>query len=254
MPWRDLPERYGPYTTAYNRFNRWSRRGIWKQIFDTLASKCGDGASAKAVAPHLRQGLDLSRPHGNMSIMVRPMVTNLRCTARDEMLSHRAIPRFDRRRLPIKTLTCPPDRRRSAMGFNRRKMEDRRTTASFTAACRRAARPRSRFLRTPTTWLPCGIIQADADAFLADNRRSQIRMCPLLGTPSIGVKCALRAKSNDHDGTEVFEHKRRSPSAEADEVKSGGCRTSLIYWRLRSRQISGPGFFLYLFTIASALI
>src|SRR4029077_5084832 len=42
MPWRDLPERYGPYTTAYNRFNRWSRRGIWKRIFDTLASKSSD--------------------------------------------------------------------------------------------------------------------------------------------------------------------------------------------------------------------
>ena len=42
MPWRDLPERYGPCTTAYNRFNRWSRRGIWKQIFDTLASKSRD--------------------------------------------------------------------------------------------------------------------------------------------------------------------------------------------------------------------
>lgn len=42
MPWRDLPERYGPYTTAYNRFNRWSRRGIWKWIFDTLASKSRD--------------------------------------------------------------------------------------------------------------------------------------------------------------------------------------------------------------------
>jgi transposase len=25
IPWRDLPERYGPYTSAYNRFNRWSR-------------------------------------------------------------------------------------------------------------------------------------------------------------------------------------------------------------------------------------
>jgi transposase len=24
-PWRDLPERYGPYTTVYNRFNRWRR-------------------------------------------------------------------------------------------------------------------------------------------------------------------------------------------------------------------------------------
>ena len=42
MPWRDLPERYGPYTTAYNRFNRWSRRGIWKRIFDRLASRSRD--------------------------------------------------------------------------------------------------------------------------------------------------------------------------------------------------------------------
>ena len=42
MPWRDLPERYGPYTTAYNRFNRWSRRGIWKRIFDALAAKSHD--------------------------------------------------------------------------------------------------------------------------------------------------------------------------------------------------------------------
>src|SRR5260370_34093003 len=31
MPWRDLPERYGPYTTAYNRFNRWSRRNLNRQ-------------------------------------------------------------------------------------------------------------------------------------------------------------------------------------------------------------------------------
>src|SRR5262245_23004451 len=42
MPWRDLPERYGPYTTAYNRFNRRSRGGIWKRIFDELASKSRD--------------------------------------------------------------------------------------------------------------------------------------------------------------------------------------------------------------------
>ena len=42
MPWRDLLERYGPYTTAYNRFNRWSRRGIWKRVFDTLAAKSHD--------------------------------------------------------------------------------------------------------------------------------------------------------------------------------------------------------------------
>lgn len=38
-PWRDLPERYGPYTTAYNRFNRWAKAGIWLRIFETLAAK-----------------------------------------------------------------------------------------------------------------------------------------------------------------------------------------------------------------------
>ena len=38
-PWRDLPERYGPYTTVYNRFNRWARAGVWVQVFETLAAK-----------------------------------------------------------------------------------------------------------------------------------------------------------------------------------------------------------------------
>lgn len=38
-PWRDLPERYGPYTTAYNRFNRWAKAGVWLRIFETLAKK-----------------------------------------------------------------------------------------------------------------------------------------------------------------------------------------------------------------------
>jgi transposase len=37
-PWRDLPERYGPYTTVYNRFNRWAKAGVWLGIFETLAA------------------------------------------------------------------------------------------------------------------------------------------------------------------------------------------------------------------------
>ena len=28
-PWRDLPERYGPWTTCYDRFIRWRRDGTW---------------------------------------------------------------------------------------------------------------------------------------------------------------------------------------------------------------------------------
>jgi transposase len=37
-PWRDLPEKYGPRTTSYNRFVRWRRAGVWDQIMDALAA------------------------------------------------------------------------------------------------------------------------------------------------------------------------------------------------------------------------
>jgi transposase len=41
-PWRDLPERYGPYTTVYNRFNRWRKAGIWDRMMDAIV-KAHDG-------------------------------------------------------------------------------------------------------------------------------------------------------------------------------------------------------------------
>ena len=41
-PWRDLPERYGPHTTVYNRYVRWGARGIWRGIFEALAIECED--------------------------------------------------------------------------------------------------------------------------------------------------------------------------------------------------------------------
>jgi len=36
VPWRDLPERFGPWKTVYNRFDNWSKRGLWEQIFKEL--------------------------------------------------------------------------------------------------------------------------------------------------------------------------------------------------------------------------
>jgi transposase len=41
-PWRDLPDRYGPHTTVYNRYVRWGHRGVWKAIFDALAHESED--------------------------------------------------------------------------------------------------------------------------------------------------------------------------------------------------------------------
>jgi transposase len=40
--WRDLPERYWPRTTVYNRYARWARRGVWRSIFDALAEQNED--------------------------------------------------------------------------------------------------------------------------------------------------------------------------------------------------------------------
>jgi transposase len=34
--WQDCPACYGPPTTIYNRFHRWSARGIWRRLFDAL--------------------------------------------------------------------------------------------------------------------------------------------------------------------------------------------------------------------------
>ena len=37
--WKDCPAEYGPPTTIYNRFNRWSRRRLWTRILDALVAK-----------------------------------------------------------------------------------------------------------------------------------------------------------------------------------------------------------------------
>jgi len=35
-PWRDLPERYGSWSTLYDKFKRWSDAGVFERIFDAL--------------------------------------------------------------------------------------------------------------------------------------------------------------------------------------------------------------------------
>jgi transposase len=35
-PWRDLPERFGPWKTIYSRFRRWALAGHFQAIFEAL--------------------------------------------------------------------------------------------------------------------------------------------------------------------------------------------------------------------------
>lgn len=73
-PWRNLPERYSPRTTVYNRYVRWGERGVWQGIFETLAQECevalvfidasmvkAHRAAAGSKKGELEEGISLSR-------------------------------------------------------------------------------------------------------------------------------------------------------------------------------------------------
>ena len=61
-PWRDLPERYGPWETVYGRFRRWTLEGVIARILKRLQWKLDeegyidwdtlyvDGSSIRAAA------------------------------------------------------------------------------------------------------------------------------------------------------------------------------------------------------------
>jgi transposase len=38
-PWRDIPERYGPWSTCYDRFCRWRRDGTWDRLLAHLQTR-----------------------------------------------------------------------------------------------------------------------------------------------------------------------------------------------------------------------
>jgi transposase len=35
-PWRDLPERFGPWGSVWKRFDRWAKKGVWQRVFEVL--------------------------------------------------------------------------------------------------------------------------------------------------------------------------------------------------------------------------
>ena len=41
VPWRDVPERYGPWQTVYGLFRRWQRDGTWARIVTGLQARAG---------------------------------------------------------------------------------------------------------------------------------------------------------------------------------------------------------------------
>jgi transposase len=90
-PWRDLPERYGPWSTVYSRFWRWRVAGIWDRIFAAVQQQADaagevdwaiqfvDGSVIRAHqhAAGAKGGLQKRRRWGAARAASRP-----RCTSR----------------------------------------------------------------------------------------------------------------------------------------------------------------------------
>jgi transposase len=52
--WRDCPAAYGPYTTIYNRYHRWSQQGVWFDVFQALTGMSGVWGGGAIDATHIK--------------------------------------------------------------------------------------------------------------------------------------------------------------------------------------------------------
>lgn len=62
-PWRDLPERFGPWSSVYTRWSRWAYEGVWAAILDFLAEDA-EGELRHLDSSHIKVHQDASNPAG----------------------------------------------------------------------------------------------------------------------------------------------------------------------------------------------
>lgn len=52
--WSDAPLAYGPRKTLYNRFVRWAAKGVWEDVFHTLAEAGGPPEALLLDSTHVK--------------------------------------------------------------------------------------------------------------------------------------------------------------------------------------------------------
>ncbi len=155
--WQDCPAVYGPPTTIYNRFNRWSRRGVWQQCCRRWPSP-SPATSTSSTAPVRRP---IARPavqKGGPGAGDRPLTWRLD----DQDPSRRRQPRPPAR-------LCPeprPQRRRAsstsldrtlAAGpalHRRRRLRQRRVPRPLAPSRHHARDPQPPNAQAPTSFRP----------------------------------------------------------------------------------------------------
>mgnify|MGYP001130289818 CR=1 FL=1 len=54
LRWRDAPKEYGPHKTLYNRWKRWSDKGIFGQMMAGLVAQHGEKKTVMIDATYLK--------------------------------------------------------------------------------------------------------------------------------------------------------------------------------------------------------
>ena len=67
--WRDCPAAYGPYSTVSSRFNRWSKQGVWEDVFYGLAGSSGVISSAAVDSTYVKAHRSAAGAKGGPSSM-----------------------------------------------------------------------------------------------------------------------------------------------------------------------------------------
>lgn len=83
LRWRAIPAEYGPRTTLFNRFDRWSRKGIWQGLLAALAGCADPPATAMVDSTAVRahrsaagaKGGSATRPSAARAAAPRPRST-----------------------------------------------------------------------------------------------------------------------------------------------------------------------------------
>ncbi len=85
-PVRDLPERYGPRTTCYNRFVPWRKAGVWNRMMDAItAAHDGDIQMIDSTSARAHQQAATARRGGEIIVSVVPEAASLRKSTRSSM-------------------------------------------------------------------------------------------------------------------------------------------------------------------------
>lgn len=68
-PWRELPERYGPWQTVYSRFRKWKEMGIFEAIFQALSIDADfENISIDSTSCKVHQSANGGKKSGNKAV------------------------------------------------------------------------------------------------------------------------------------------------------------------------------------------